>query len=222
MHPGAEWRFARWAALLLLIQLMCGLGCAAPPDGALDVEALEAQFEERARAVLRGGDALLPAAGSFALAARPSRGGAAVAFPSDGSGAVRFDLPDGLGIEVRERGLQGEVQRAGAALAYPRAGGFALWTAQRHGAEEWLWFPEGAPAAGPLASWQVEGALLRRRGANVEVLDAAGEPRIIVSAPEAYASPSRRVPTRLEVQGDEISLWVEETGSPLFVDPSWT
>ncbi|MDC0681453.1 Kelch repeat-containing protein [Sorangium atrum] len=220
--PWAESRFARWVALLLIVHLTCGLGCAAPSGEALDVDTLEAQFEQRARAVLRGDEALVPTAGGFELAPRPSRAGAALAFSSDGSSAVRFDLPDGLGIEVRERGLHGEVQRVGAAIAYPRAGGFALWTAQRHGAEEWLWFPEGAPAGAPLASWQVEGARLRRRGANVEILDAAGEPRILVAAPEAYASPLRRIPTRLEVQGDEISLWVEEAGSPLLVDPSWS
>ncbi|XYH96299.1 Kelch repeat-containing protein [Sorangium sp. So ce1128] len=208
--------------LLLLVGLPCSVGCAAPAGDALDVEALEAQFEERARAVLRGGDALRPAAGGFELAPSPSRGGLSLAFPSDGSGAVRFDLPGGLGIEVRELGLRGEGQKAGAALAYPRACGFALWTAQPHGVEEWLWFPEGAPAGGPLASWQVEGARLRRRGANVEVLDAAGEPRIIVSAPEAYASPLGRIATRLDVQGDVISLWVKETGMPLLVDPAWT
>ncbi|WP_433931906.1 Kelch repeat-containing protein [Sorangium cellulosum] len=222
MIPWAGWRFARWVALLLIVHLTCGLGCAAPSGEALDVETLEAQFEERARAVLRGDDALRPAAGGFELAASPSRGGLTLAFPAEGSGAVRFDLPDGFGIEVRELGARGEGRKVGAALAYPRAGGFALWTAQRHGAEEWLWFPQGAPAAGPVASWQVEGAELRRRGENVEVLDAAGEPRIIVAAPEAYASPLRRIPTRLEVQGDEISLWVEETGAPLLVDPSWT
>ncbi|WP_437739042.1 kelch repeat-containing protein [Sorangium sp. So ce1504] len=220
--PWAGWRFARCVALLWIVYLTCALGCAAPSSEALDVEALEAQFEERARAALRGDDALVPTPAGFELAASPSRGGLTLAFPADGSGAVRFDLPGGLGIEVRERGALGEVQKIGAALAYPRAGGFALWTAQRHGAEEWLWFPDGAPAAGPVASWQVEGARLRRRGANVEVLDAAGEPRIIVAAPEAYASPRQRVPTRLEVEGDEISLWVEETGSPLLVDPSWT
>ncbi|XYH96310.1 Kelch repeat-containing protein [Sorangium sp. So ce1128] len=222
LNLGAERRLARWAVLLLIVQLMCGLGCAAPAGGAPDVEMLEAQFEERARAVLRGGDALLPTEGGFELAPSPSRGGLALAFPSEGSGAVRFDLPGGFGVEVRELGLRGEGRKAGVALAYPRAGGFALWAAQRHGVEEWLWFPEGAPAGGPLASWQVEGARLRRRGANVEVLDAAGEPRIIVSAPEAYASPLRRIPTRLEVHGEEISLWVEETGTPLLVDPAWT
>ncbi len=108
------------------------------------------------------------------------------------------------------------------AVIYGRAGGASFWRAAAGGIEEWLTVaPGAAPAGEPAAVWEVDGAALRQRGEAVEVVDAAGTPRLRVTAPRAFAEGGRPIAARLEARGAEIALLVEASGELVLVDPLW-
>ncbi|WP_437815617.1 Kelch repeat-containing protein [Sorangium sp. So ce1078] len=217
-------------AIALLSLPWTAAGCA--DEGGIDAaDELRAHFPEQQQLVIGAGDGFVRTEDGLTPrrtddGARAVRQELRVVLPDDGSGALRFQLPGGFEARVTELGGSGEASILGTSVAYARAGGeTAFWTATRDGGyEEWLYLPPAARSAGgPLASWRVEGAALRRRGDLVELLDAAGRPRVRVTAPAAYAAGGRPVEARLEVDGDRITLGVEGArGEPLLIDPLWT
>ena len=128
---------------------------------------------------------------------------------------------------AREASGEGAVQ--GTAVAYSRQQGGSFWTATEGGFEEWLHLPKGIAHAGEVAAaWEVEGGTLRQdgelaqTGEQVDVLDAAGVPRVRVRAPAAYAVGGKQVPVRLRVEDQRIQLLVDAGGAEVLVDPVWT
>ncbi|WP_437937921.1 Kelch repeat-containing protein [Sorangium sp. So ce341] len=213
---------------LLAAALLVG-GCGAEPDDTAAAAGLRRRFPAHADAVLSAREAFAPAAGGFRLAAAEP-GGAwrraarpEVELPRDGSGAIRFRLADGGEIRVRELGAEGEGAIAERAVSYRRAGGTSFWSATERGVEEWLLLEEGVARAGEVvAAWAVEGALLRERGAAVELVDErSGAPVLRVTAPRAYAATGRRVTVALRVRGARIELSADAGGEAALVDPAW-
>ncbi|WP_437506868.1 Kelch repeat-containing protein [Sorangium sp. So ce1099] len=215
---------------LLAAALLLG-GCGAEPEDT-SAAALRARFPDHADAVLSATEAFTPAADGFRLdatdpggawlrAARPE-----VVLPRDGSGVVRFRRAEGGEIRVRELGAFGEGRVAERAVSYGRAGGTSYWTATEGGVEEWLLLEAGvAQGSEPVASWQVEGAALRERGAAVELVDEeSGAAVLRVTAPRAYAASGRAVTPALRVRGERIELSVDAGdvgGEAVLVDPEW-
>ncbi|AUX22245.1 uncharacterized protein SOCEGT47_027460 [Sorangium cellulosum] len=219
-----------WWPLAILWSVTLGLllGCSEAADP-LDARALRRQFPEQADAILQGPFAFTLQGASFessrtvdAPAALSGEPGLHPRFPRDGDGAVRFPLPDGSEVRVRELGASGAGEIAENAVAYARRGGTSFWTALEDGYEEWLLLEPGAVRRdAPVAAWQVDGAALRQRGEAVELADARGALQMRVTAPEAYAAGGRPVATRLVAQGERIELWVEAEGETVLVDPRW-
>ncbi|WP_437996260.1 kelch repeat-containing protein [Sorangium sp. So ce185] len=217
-------------ALALLSLPWTAAGCA--DQGGIDaVEGLRAHFPEQQQLVIGAGDGFARAADGLKPRrtdddARAVRRELRLVLPGDGGGALRFELPGGFEARVTELGASGEASILGTSVAYARGDGeAAFWTTTGDGGyEEWLYLPPAARSAGaPLASWRVEGAALRRRGDLVELLDAAGRPRVRVTAPVAYGAGGRPLEARLDVDGDRITLGVEGArGEPLLIDPVWT
>ncbi|WP_437335170.1 Kelch repeat-containing protein [Sorangium sp. So ce394] len=216
---------------LLAAALLVG-GCGAEPDDIAAAAGLRLRFPAHADAVLSAREAFAPAADGFRLAATEP-GGAwmraarpEVELPRDGSGAIRFRFADGGEIRVRELGAEGEGAMAERAVSYRRAGGTSFWSATERGVEEWLLLEEGVARAGEVvAAWEVEGALLRERGAAVELVDEArGAPVLRVTAPRAYAATGRRMTVALRVRGARIELSIDAGdagGEAALVDPAW-
>ncbi|AUX41687.1 uncharacterized protein SOCE26_031090 [Sorangium cellulosum] len=249
MHLGPlRTRSAAAALALLLAAPLSGCGADPPPP---DAAALRRRFPAQAAEILdrteplvavEGGFALRAAGGGAARAAlRP--GGLSAELPRRGEGAVVFRLEGGAGragnadgadgsaaprsagleVHVRELGATGEGAVAGSAVAYARPGGTSYWTATERGYEEWLLLEEGAAAGDrPVATWEVDGAAPRQRGAVVELCDEGGTPRLRVTAPRAYAAGGRPVEARLAARGGTIELWVDAGGEAVLVDPAWT
>ncbi|WP_437953235.1 kelch repeat-containing protein [Sorangium sp. So ce296] len=218
---------------LLAAALLLG-GCGAEPEDT-SAAALRLRFPEHADVVLSAREAFAPAADGFRLAATEP-GGAwmraarpEVELPRDGSGAIRFRLADGGEIRVRELGAEGEGAMAERAVSYRRAGGTSFWTATDGGVEEWLLLEAGVARAGEVvAAWAVEGALLRERGAAVELVDEArGAPVLRVTAPRAYAASGRPVAVALRARGARVELSIDAGdagdagGEAVLVDPVW-
>ncbi|WP_437937919.1 Kelch repeat-containing protein [Sorangium sp. So ce341] len=215
---------------LLAAALLLG-GCGAEPEDT-SAAALRLRFPEHADAVLSAREAFAPAEGGFRLAATEP-GGAwvraarpEVELPRDGSGAIRFRLADGREIRVRELGAEGEGAIAERAVSYRRAGGTSFWRATDGGVEEWLLLEEGVARDGEaVAAWEVEGALLRERGAAVELVDEArGAPVLRVTAPRAYAASGRAVGVALRARGARVELSIDAGdagGEAVLVDPAW-
>ncbi|XYI01869.1 kelch repeat-containing protein [Sorangium sp. So ce1128] len=212
-----------WTVMLALL-----LGCSEAADP-LDARLLRRQFPEQADAILQGPLAFAPADDGFEaplpLDVHPDRAGTdglPFRFPRDGDGAVRFSLPDGSEVQVREPGATGVGELEEGAVAYARAGGTSFWTALQDGYEEWLLLdPRAVRRDAPVATWHVDGAALRQDGEAVEVADARGTPHLRVTAPEAYAAGGRPVSARLVAQGERLELWVEAEGETVLVDPRW-
>ncbi|WP_437998586.1 kelch repeat-containing protein [Sorangium sp. So ce185] len=213
---------------LLAAALLVG-GCGAEPDDIAAAAGLRQRFPAHADAVLSAREAFAPAADGFRLAATEP-GGAwmraarpEVELPRDGSGAIRFRFADGGEIRVRELGAEGEGAMAERAVSYRRAGGTSFWSATERGVEEWLLLEEGVARAGEVvAAWEVEGALLRERGAAVELVDEArGAPLLRVTAPRAYAATGRRMTVALRARGARIELSADADGEAALVDPAW-
>ncbi|AUX40216.1 uncharacterized protein SOCE26_016150 [Sorangium cellulosum] len=203
------------------------LGCSEVAEP-LDARALRRHFPEQAAAILDGPFAFTLAGDAFE-ALRPPEApgdvpGEAAPRPrfARGGGALRFPLPDGSEVLVRELGALGEAEAAESAVVYPRRGGASFWTALEDGYEEWLLLEPGAVRRdAPVATWEVEGAALRQAGDAVEVTDARGAPQVQVTAPEAYGADGRPVGVRLAAEGERIALWVEAEGETVLVDPRW-
>ncbi|WP_437724601.1 kelch repeat-containing protein [Sorangium sp. So ce861] len=219
---------------LLAAALLVG-GCGAEPEDTA-AAALRLRFPEHADAVLSAREAFAPAADGFRLAAGGFRLAATepggtwlraarpeVELPRDGSGAIRFRRAEGGEIRVRELGAAGEGAMAERAVSYRRAGGTSFWSATERGVEEWLLLDEGVARAGEVAAaWEVEGAVLRERGAAVELLDEqSGAPVLRVTAPRAYAATGRPVTVALRVRGARIELSADAGGEAALVDPAW-
>ncbi|WP_437877508.1 Kelch repeat-containing protein [Sorangium sp. So ce513] len=222
----------RITALLIGALFLSGLGCAldaAPPGG----DELRFRFPGQAAQVLLGDEAFVAVDKGFALASTGGatreiearferRGGLKAVLPARGEGKVRFHLPGGFEIGVREIGAEGEGAVVEHAVAYRRQGGTSFWSAVDAGYEEWLHLDAGVANGGaPVAEWEVDGATLRQQGDAVEVVDDVGAARLRVTAPAAYASGGRPVEARLEVRGATIALWVDAGGEEVLVDPIW-
>ncbi|WP_437953237.1 kelch repeat-containing protein [Sorangium sp. So ce296] len=218
---------------LLAAALLVG-GCGAEPDDIAAAAGLRRRFPAHADAVLSAREAFTPAADGFRLAAAEPGGTWAraarpeVELPRDGSGAIRFRFADGGEIRVRELGAEGEGAMAERAVSYRRAGGTSFWSATERGVEEWLLLEEGVARGGEVvAAWEVEGALLRERGAAVELLDErSAAPLLRVTAPRAYAATGRRMTVALRVRGARIELSIDagdagDAGEAALVDPAW-
>ncbi|XXX77105.1 kelch repeat-containing protein [Sorangium sp. So ce134] len=215
--------------LLAAALLVCGCGAEAEDTAAA---ALRLRFPAHADAVLSAREAFAPAAGGFLLAAT-ERGGPwvraarpEVELPREGSGAIRFRLAGGGEIRVRELGAAGEGAVAERAVSYRRAGGTSFWTATDGGVEEWLLLDEGVARDGEVvAAWEVQGALLRERGAAVELVDEVrGAAVLRVTAPRAHAASGRPVTAALRVRGARIELSVDmgdAVGEAVLADPLW-
>ncbi|WP_434042783.1 MULTISPECIES: kelch repeat-containing protein [Sorangium] len=220
-------------AVVILVAVagwMSALGCATGHDRAAATAAaaqVQRRFPAQAAEVLGGSAHDAPSAteGGFALrAAGPAGRGRRLQaeLPRDGGGWVRLSGPGGFEVRVRETGASGPGAIVDGAVIYGRAGGASFWRAAAGGIEEWLTVePGAAPAGAPAAVWEVDGAALRQRGEAVEVVDAAGTPRLRVTAPRAFAEGGRPVAVRLEVRGSEIALLAEASGELLLVDPLW-
>jgi hypothetical protein len=208
---------------LLLTGTSGGLGCSAEPEGPA-IE-LRRQFPDHAALVLGSPASFEAGEQGFTRRAstEPLPGGLEIALPRDGAGAIRLHLAGGLEVQVRELGIESEGVLAEGAVAYRRAGGTSFWTAGPAGFEEWLHLEAGvARADKPVATWEIQGAALRKHGDVVLVLDQLGVPRIHVSAPVAYGRDGRHIETRLDVRGAWIELSVNAEGEALLVDPAWT
>jgi hypothetical protein len=157
---------------------------------------------------------------SRGLAARRSL---SAELPSRGDQPVRFKLPDGLEVLVREDGALEGAELAEGAVAYPRRGGTSFWTAAKAGFEEWLLLDAGqAFGDRPAAAWNLEGGVAREVGDVIEV-EVGGEARIRVTAPAAFAVGGRPVPVRLVApRPDRIEVLVDAGGARVLVDPLWT
>ncbi|WP_437996961.1 kelch repeat-containing protein [Sorangium sp. So ce185] len=227
----AGWAFRVLAVVILALAAagwMSALGCAAGHDRAAAAAAqVQHRFPAQAAEVLGSSALDAPSArdGGFALGAagRAGRGARLQAeLPRDGGGWVRLSGPGGFEVRVRETGASGPGAIVDGAVIYGRAGGASFWRAADGGIEEWLTVePGAAPAGAPVAVWEVDGAALRQRGEAVEVVDAAGTPRLRVTAPRAFAEGGRPVAVRLEARGAEIALLAEASGELLLVDPLW-
>ncbi|WP_437840601.1 Kelch repeat-containing protein [Sorangium sp. So ce1153] len=222
-----------WLTSLLAGALSLGvLGCAndsAPPSG----DDLRLRFPEQAAQVLEGSNAFVAVDDGFTIASTGDssrglaelferRGGLHASLPERGEGELRFHLPGGFEVGVREIDAEGEGAIVERAVAYRRQGGTSFWSAVDAGYEEWLLLDAGvANGDAPAAEWEVSGATLRQDGDAVEVAGADGAARLRVTAPAAYASGGRPVPVRLEVRGARIALWVDAGGEEVLVDPIW-
>src|SRR5262245_13472077 len=142
-------RIPWWVVVGVLLSLSLGCGVA-PRDGA----ALRRSFPEQADAVLRAAE---PRADLAPFGLR-------VELPEHGEGPVRFAMPDGAEVEVRELGAWGARTSAEGAAAYARQGGASFWSMAGAGVEEWLWLEADAVRRdAPVAVWEVTGAALREQ-----------------------------------------------------------
>jgi N-acetylneuraminic acid mutarotase len=205
------------------------LGCGGEleaPSPSLATSLLLARFPDDAARVIDAGGAFTASAGGFVADTHDApelRGGLEAFLPHDAREALRFALPSGFTIEVRERALHGEGALAGRAVAYPSAGGSSFWTAGADHFEEWLSLEAGvATGEQPVGVWDIEGARLRARGDMVEILDDAEVARIRVRAPEAITASGARITPWLRLRGQTIELWADARGEAVLVDPTWT
>ena len=145
------------------------------------------------------------------------------ALPSRGDQPVRFELPGGLEILVREDGSLEGAELAEGAVAYPRRGGTSYWTATDAGFEEWLLLDAGhAFNDRAAAAWDLEGGSAQQTGEVIEIV-AGGEARIRVTAPAAFAEGGRPVPVRLvATRPDRIEIFADAGGARVLIDPLWT
>ncbi|HTN91723.1 MAG TPA: kelch repeat-containing protein, partial [Sorangium sp.] len=215
------------SVLLVAMGSSGGLGCGGEPDtpDPAPASALRQRFPERAAQVLdqdgtfvATGDGFAPESPAGLVASRSIE----LSFPRDGREAIRIRGAGNAEIRVRELGVRGEGVLAERAVAYPRTGGTSFWTVAPGGVEEWLYLEASAVRAGEtVAAWEVEGATVRRRGEEVELVDAGGVVRLSVSAPKAYAVGGRELGVRLLASGPQIELQVDADGEAVLVDPLW-
>ncbi|WP_438032364.1 kelch repeat-containing protein [Sorangium sp. So ce204] len=205
-------------------------GCSAGDEAARgsDEGALRLHFPEQAALVTEAGHGFAEISGGFVpgavrMGAHPGALGAVLP-RRIGEETIRLDLPEGPALQLREAGLHGEGVRAGAAVRYPRDGGASFWVATGAGVEEWLLVEPGVASPGrPIASWEVDGAWPRQEGEFIVWDDASGAPRLIMSAPAAFASSGRPVRVALRAQGRAVELFADagDAGEALLIDPVW-
>ncbi|WP_437609466.1 kelch repeat-containing protein [Sorangium sp. So ce834] len=226
MSPSGSFERALPRFTPLLWAAACLSGCSAEVDPPASAAALRRQFPDQSAAVLSAREAFVGDGegfhlGSAEVSGRPAR--PHVVLPREGSEPIRFRTPAGVEVRVRELGAAGEGTAVEQAVAYRRSGGTSYWSATERGVEEWLLLDEGVARAGEVvAAWEVEGALLRERGAAVELVDEArGAPVLRVTAPRAYAVTGRPVTVALRVRGARIELSADAGGEAALVDPAW-
>jgi hypothetical protein len=237
----------RWGRLvrdLVVLAAVVALGvlngCALDTGKGGAVALLRAQFPRHADRVLGSDSPRALAArpdGTFAPTPRADldaktaaavaleiRDGLQASFPARGDGAVRMSLPDGFTIEIREAGRREAGRVEHGAVVYELAGGGAsFWGVTEAGYEEWRLARPGPD--GVVAEWMVAGGTLQRRGEGVEVVDAAGRVRLLVTAPAAHDRAGTWLKPRLEVAGGRLTLAVAPAagarGDLVLVDPLW-
>lgn len=236
-------RLSRYLIVLRALWAVALAGCAGGwGEGDAPEEALRRAFPEQASFVLDGPVRFEfdPGGGAFiardlphelaadaehpsTTAPRVQRGRLSAAFPTRGDDPVRFRLPDGADVLVRERDAGGEAEIAAHAVAYRRPGGVSYWAATAEGYEEWLLLEPGIAWAGaPVATWDVEGARVRQRGEVLELIAARGGARLTVTAPKAFAAGGREVKATLTARGvGSFELSVDAGGEAVLVDPGW-
>jgi TPR repeat protein len=218
--------------VLAALLVICGsiLGCRGASEAdQKPAEALRRAFPAHAARVLGHPDSFVTKGDIFTLAptsdpinAGGRRGGLSVTLPRRAGDAVQVRLPGGLQALVRENGGSGDAVLAEGTVAYPHTSGTSFWTATAEDYEEWIHVPPGiATGRAPVATWEVEGANLHDANGTVEVVGTGGT-RVRVTAPIAFATGGRMVPTRLAVRGSRIELWADAGGEGLLVDPVWT
>jgi hypothetical protein len=143
--------------------------------------------------------------------------------PARGSDPVRITLMNGFSIDVREAGARGPAEPSGSAIAYERDGGYAFWSANDTGYEEWLLVKSGR--AGEIASWVVPQGTLRQAGEAVEVVNARGEAQLRITAPHAFRAGGQRIAAHVRADRNRVVVGVdwpsERFEEPLLVDPLW-
>ncbi|MFO0755207.1 MAG: kelch repeat-containing protein [Byssovorax sp.] len=223
--------FARAALVAFITALVLApsgcVGCGGEPESH-DADVLRLRFPEQAKQVLEGTEPFAEVAGGFTLDVPTERlpyehRSLRVTLPRLGTDAVHLDLPGDFSVKVHESGMTGPGMLAGRAVAYPREGGTSYWSITDQGYEEWLMIDAGiAKRDVVIASWDVEGAVLRPAGdKTVELIDEQGQPRIIVKAPAAYAARGRSVDAALSVRGSTIELRADANGEAVLIDPTW-
>ena len=219
--------FVHRALLLgLALPFASGPGCGAETESA-GAGALRRSFPEQAAGVLEVGSAFRMTETGFTLdepdADSPWSGRVRLELPRDGADTIRLRTQAGFEIRVREVDLAGEGRLADQAVAYERAGGTAYWTVRSGAPEEWLHLDASVVRRGqPVASWEIDGGAPRSVADLVEIDDAAGVPRIRVTAPAAYGAGGREVMAHLAVRGSRIELSVDADHEAVLVDPVWT
>jgi hypothetical protein len=199
------------------------LGCGGETE--LAESALRRAFPDQAAEVLERGAPLDANEGEFTrrTSLDSEQSVFSIGLPRDGAGVIRFHLPGGAEIQVREIGVAGEGMLVGRAVSYRRAGGTSFWTAVPGGVEEWLHLDAGVARADEVvAAWEIQGASPRQSGDAILLVDDAGSPRMQVIAPKAYKTGGHEVEARLAVRGARIELSVDADGSATLVDPAWT
>lgn len=195
-------------------------------SGSFPADALRSEFPEQAAKILAEQSAFERSSDDGYLAPRdtaPAPRKLSAALPSRGDQPVRFTLPDGLEILVREDGALEDARFAEGAVAYPRRGGISFWTATKAGFEEWLLLEAGqAFGHRPVAAWDIEGGRAREADEVIEI-EVEGDARVRVTAPAAFAAGGRPVPVRLAApRPDRIEVFVDADGARVLVDPLWT
>jgi hypothetical protein len=147
----------------------------------------------------------------------------AARFPVDASGDVHILSPDGVELRVREHGATGQphLVHGGAAVVLTGEHGTSFWSATPAGLEEWLWL-DSVPPDGRVATWTVAGARPQALDGAVQLVDGSGRPIFLVRAPTATTRSGRALSPTLSVSGAEVSVFVEPTGEPVLIDPSWS
>ena len=158
-------RGAHCAGLFLFAQLGCVAGTAAPGESA---QRLLTLFPAQASAVLGASaiDGFVDTEEGFTIVPGTNDGPRSrlmLTLPGDASDAARFELGGNVTVAVRELAARGTGRLDGAAVSYQRDNGSSFWTPVAAGYEEWLLVRPAASRDTPLASWQVEGATVRRR-----------------------------------------------------------
>ncbi|MFO0696006.1 MAG: kelch repeat-containing protein [Polyangiales bacterium] len=125
-------------------------------------------------------------------------------------------------LELREEGVVGRGERVGDAVRLRVPHGYAYWSVDERGVEEWLAIEAGiADDRAPIARYRIPDGTLRADGEGIVVARADGRDVTRVTAPEAYTTSGRRVEARLAIEDDAIALYVDADREAVLVDPIW-
>jgi len=176
-----------------------------------------------------------------------------LALPSQADGAFRLrDTRSGLSIEVSLRGAGNAAREdSDGYVAYPSGfgpGAHIIHRPMAHGTEDYVYFPEKLPET-PELHYDValgEGvAGIRFVAQTIELLDAAGTPRLRMAPPYAVDGDGRKVTVNVALDGCAYDdsprapwrrptvnpgathcavhlSWPNEVKAPLVVDPMWS